>query len=126
MDVSRVIAAPASTVWTLLAQPHHWPEWGPSVRAVECDDDEIRTGTRGMVRTPVGLWLPFTVTAVHAGRSWQWRVAGLAVTGHRIEPVNDHLTRVVFEIPSWGKPYAIVCRTALRNLARIANDVAEG
>jgi len=123
MDVARVIAAPASTMWTLLAQPHRWPEWGPSVRDVECSDDEIRPGTHGRVQTPIGLWLPFTITAVDPGRTWHWRVAGLAATGHRIEHVDDHHTRVVFEIPAWRLPYAIVCRAALRNLARRANKV---
>jgi uncharacterized protein YndB with AHSA1/START domain len=124
MDVDRVIAAPASTMWALLARPDHWPGWGPSVRAVECSDDEIRPGTRGRVRTPLGAWLPFTVTAVEPGRTWHWRVAGFAATGHRIEPVDDHHTRVVFEVPAWGFPYAIVCRAALRNLARSAHDLA--
>jgi uncharacterized protein YndB with AHSA1/START domain len=123
MDITRVIAAPASTLWTLLAQPRHWPKWGPSVRDVECSDDEIRPGTHGRVRTPMGPWLPFTITAVEPGRTWHWRVAGLAATGHRIEPVDANRTRVVFEIPAWGLPYAVVCRAALRNLARIANDV---
>jgi len=123
MEVARVIDAPAATMWMLLAQPHRWPEWGPSVRGVECSDDEIRPGTYGRVRTPIGLWLPFTITAVVPGRTWHWRVAGLAATGHRVEPVDDHHTRVVFEIPAWGLPYAIVCRAALRNLARRANEV---
>lgn len=124
MDVARVIAAPASEMWRLLARPGRWPEWGPSVRAVECSDDEIRAGTRGRVRTPMGAWLPFTVTAVEPGRTWHWRVAGLAATGHRIEPVDDHHTRVVFEVPAWGFPYAVVCRAALRNLARSAHERA--
>jgi len=126
MDVARVVAAEPSTMWALLAQPHRWPEWGPSVRAVECTDTEIRPGTQGRVRTPVGLWLRFTITAVDPGRAWHWRVAGLAATGHRIEPVGDRRTRVVFEIPWWGLPYGIVCHLALRNLARRAGDVTVG
>jgi uncharacterized protein YndB with AHSA1/START domain len=123
MDVARIVAAPAATMWTLLAQPHRWPEWGPSVRDVECSDDEIRPGTHGRVRTPIGLWLPFTITAVEPGRTWHWRVAGLAATGHRLEPVDEHHTRVVFEVPAWGFPYAIVCWAALRNLVRRGNEV---
>jgi uncharacterized protein YndB with AHSA1/START domain len=122
MNVACVIAAPAATMWELLAQPHRWPEWGPSVRKVECSDDEVRPGTHGRVRTPIGLWLPFTITAVEPGRTWHWRVAGLAATGHRVEPVDVHHTRVAFEIPVWGFPYAIVCRAALRNLAHRADE----
>jgi hypothetical protein len=124
VDVARVIPAPASTMWDLLAQPHRWPEWGPSVREVECNDAEIRPGTHGRLRTPIGLWLPFTITTVERERAWHWRVAGLAATGHRIEPVDDRHTRVVFEIPAWGFPYGIVCHVALRNLALRANNAS--
>jgi uncharacterized protein YndB with AHSA1/START domain len=123
MDVSRVVAAPPSTMWALLAHPHRWPEWGPTVRHVECGDAEIRAGTHGRVRTPLGVWLPFTVTAVDPGRTWHWRVAGITATGHRIEPVDEHHARVVFEIPWWAPPYAIVARAALRNLTRLARDL---
>ena len=120
MEVSRLIAAPPSTLWALLARPEHWPEWGPSVRAVECDDVEIRVGTHGRVRTAVGAWLPFTITAVEAERGWDWQVAGLAATGHRLDAVDDHHTRVAFTMPAWALPYAVVCKLALRNLARLA------
>ncbi len=123
MDVARVVPAPAATMWALLARPDRWPEWGPSVRAVECADDEIRTGTHGRVRTPVGLWLPFVITAVEPGCTWHWRVAGFAATGHRIEAIDAQHTRVVFEMPPWALPYALVCRMALRNLARRARAV---
>lgn len=125
MEVARVIAAPPSTLWELLARPRRWPEWGPTVRRVECGDPEIRAGTHGRVRTPLGVWLPFTVTAVDPGRAWHWRVAGMAATGHRIEPVDERHARVVFEIPWWAPPYAIVCRAALRNLSRLAHDLPD-
>ena len=122
MDVARVVPASAATMWALLAHPRRWPDWGPSVRAVECTDEEVRPGTRGRVRTPVGLWLPFVVTAVEPGRSWNWRVVGMPATGHRIEVVDAQRTRVVFEIPAWAAPYGLVCRAALRHLDRRAQD----
>jgi uncharacterized protein YndB with AHSA1/START domain len=122
MEVSRVIAASPSTVWMLLARPEHWPDWGPSVRAVECNDEEIRVGTRGRVRTAVGAWLPFTITAVEHERAWDWQVAGFAATGHRLDAVDEHHTRVVFTMPVWALPYGVVCKLALRNLARITED----
>jgi len=122
MEVAKVIPASPSTLWTLLARPEHWPEWGPSVRAVECDDAEIRPGTRGRVRTAVGVWLPFAVTDVDEERGWDWQVAGLAATGHRLVAVDDHHTRVAFSMPAWALPYALVCRLALRNLARLAEQ----
>jgi uncharacterized protein YndB with AHSA1/START domain len=122
MEVSQVITAPPSTLWALLARPEHWPAWGPSVRAVECDDAEILLGTHGRVRTAVGGWLPFTVNAVVRERSWDWRVAGFAATGHRLVVVDDHHTRVTFAMPAWALPYGIVCKLALRNLARLAEQ----
>lgn len=124
MEVARVIPATASTLWELLARPHRWPEWGPSVRAVEYNDVEVRAGTRGRIRTPIGLWLPFTITAVEPKRAWHWRVAGITGTGHRIEPVDARHTRIVFEIPAWGFPYGIVGHVALQNLSRRATKVS--
>ena len=130
MDVARIVAAPPEEVWELLARPEHWPAWGPSVTAVECSDLTVRVGSRGRVRTVVGIWLPFTVTEVEAGRSWAWRIGRWAATGHRVEDVGDGRARVVFEVPWWAAPYALVCRRALGRVAaqsespRLTGDAA--
>ncbi len=127
LRVDATIAAPADAVWELLATPARWSEWGPSVRGVTCAGDTapVRAGTRGRVRTAVGPSLPFVVTAVEPGRSWDWRVAGIRATGHRVEPVNDTHARVVLTVPIWAAPYALVCRRALTRIAALVEPANE-
>jgi uncharacterized protein YndB with AHSA1/START domain len=120
MEVSREIEAPAERVWALLADPQRWVTWGPSVRGVDASAGWVEPGKRGRVRTPVGLWLPFEITAVDAGRAWRWRVAGVEATGHRVEPLGAGRCRAVFVVPGWAFPYGLVCRVALGRLARLA------
>ena len=124
MDVAREIEAPAERLWALLADPQRWVDWGPSVREVEAGAGPVEPGKRGRVRTAVGVWLPFEITAVDAGRSWSWRVAGVEATGHRVEPLGATRCRVVFVVPGWAFPYGLVCRVALDRLARLAADPA--
>lgn len=116
LEVTGTIAAPASAVWRALAEPGAWPGWGPSVTAVDCADGEVGPGTRGRVRTALGVWVPFTITTVEPGRSWAWRIGPVRATGHRVEPLGPDRTRVVFTVPWWAAPYTLVCRRAVRRL----------
>lgn len=50
------IAAPASTAWQLLIDTHTWPQWGPSVRAVEAPQRFISARMHGRVQTTPGVW----------------------------------------------------------------------
>lgn len=119
--VSRAIDAPPDDVWALFVEPQYWPEWGPSITAVDCPDRRIRTGSSGRVRTIGGLWLPFEVTRCDAHR-WTWRVAGIPATGHRVV-TEGRETVASFEVPIWAVPYIVVCDRAL---ARIQVLVSEG
>jgi len=119
MDVSRKIAAPAQAVWQLLIDTRRWPEWGPTVCAVECSERWLRAGSRGRVRTPLGIWVPFEVTLFDPPRRWCWQVLGVAATGHRVEALGPRLARLVFEIPSVAFPYALVCKMAAGRIARL-------
>ena len=114
------IAAPVDAVWPYLAEFRHWPTWGPTVAAVDVDADEVATGVSGRVRTPVGLWLPFTITDVDPGRSWAWRVAGVAATGHTVTETSPSTCEVAFTAPSWAVAYRPVLRAGLRRLATLA------
>jgi hypothetical protein len=110
MEVAIDIDAPAEAVWNLLVDTGRWPEWGPSVLAVDCRERLIRAGTVGRLRTPLGIWIPFVITDFDAPRLWRWRVAGMPATGHRIESLDAERTRLVFELPAIAFPYAAVCR----------------
>ncbi|MFC6722211.1 SRPBCC family protein [Halobacteriaceae archaeon SHR40] len=123
LEISRDIDAEPIAAWELLVEPRRWPEWGPSVRAVDCDDDRIQAGSTGRVRLPGGLWLPFEIEAYTelAGEQpghWRWRVAKIPATGHRVES-SGVKTRVVFEIPLAAAGYAPVCHRALDRIESI-------
>lgn len=122
LELSRRVDAPAAAAWDLLVDTHRWPEWGPSVRAVECSDRRIAADSTGRVRVPGGIWIPFTIETCSprsdgAGR-WTWRVARIPATGHRVEPCEGGC-RVGFEIPLLAAGYVPVCRRALDRIERL-------
>lgn len=122
LEVAKEIRAAPAEAWALLADTSEWPAWGPSITEVESDDRVVRRGTRGRVRTRLGLWLPFEITRVAEGRSWSWRVFGVRATGHRVEALGADRCRVVFEVPWLAAPYALVCRRALRRIAGLLEE----
>lgn len=111
-----------SIAWDVFVDTSRWTEWGPSVTAVDAPDRRLRAESRGRVRTPVGIWVPFTVTRFDDGRSWAWTVAGIPATTHLVEPVAGGC-RVTFEVPALAAPYALVCRAALRRIERLCHAV---
>lgn len=117
----RDIDAPAELLWALLVEIHRWPQWGPSVRAVELDSPRLHLGSAGSVRTVGGLTLPFEITDLVEGRCWAWRVGGITATDHRVES-RAIGCRVSFGVPWWATPYLGVCAVALRRLERLATE----
>ncbi len=124
MDIAHLIDAPCDRVWDLLTDTQQWPKWGPSVTGVRCADRFIRQGSRGEVRTALGLWLPFAITEFTPTKRWSWRVSGIAATGHRVETVEGGGCRLVFEVPLLAAPYGLVCRLAARRISRMARGRA--
>jgi hypothetical protein len=123
-EVDRVVEVPAGAAWNLVVETRHWPEWGPSVRDVDCSADRIFEGASGRVRLPGGLSVPFEVDSFSAptdespGR-WTWRIMKIPATGHRVEPLGETQCRVVFEIPLFAAIYMPVCSRALRRMQTI-------
>lgn len=115
---SREIAAPADDVWRLLVEPARWPTWGPSITAVDCEDDRIRAGSTGRVRTVGGLWLPFEIATFEDGR-WTWRIGPVPATGHRVTPLGPDRCNAAFEVPLLAGPYVLVTVIALRRIERL-------
>jgi hypothetical protein len=118
IEVAREFPAPADRAWALLIDTGRWPEWGTSVRGVECADREIRAGTTGRIETVLGITVPFEIVACEPYR-WTWRVARIPATGHRVEPLGENRCRVVFEVPVLAVGYIPVCRRALGRIAHI-------
>jgi uncharacterized protein YndB with AHSA1/START domain len=115
----KALDAPAGRVWHLITDIRSWPRWGPSVRAVECRDRFIRAGSTGRIRTPFGFWVPFVIEDFEPERYWDWRVGGIAATGHRVEPRGLGQCELSFSVPIWAAGYGVVCRAALARIERI-------
>jgi len=119
LEVGRRIDADPGRVWTVLTDTELWPRWGPSVTDVECTDRFVREGSTGRLRTPIGVWLPFTVRTC-TDRRWTWAVARVPATGHRVESVEGGSgARAVFELPPLAAGYAPVPRRALERIAEL-------
>lgn len=121
VEVHRVIHAPPARCWAWLTEFDRWPDWGPSVRAVEPPGAAVTLGLQGRVQTAAGPWVPFEITEytplTEVGGSWAWRVGGVAATTHAVAP-HPRGARVTFGVPAWAAPYALVCQLALRRIAR--------
>jgi hypothetical protein len=129
IEVSAVLETSPDRAWDLLVDTERWPEWGPSVRAVDASERRIRWGSRGHVTVPGGIDVPFEVTDFDPERRrWGWSVARIPATGHRVDAVPKEGTpdpgrcRGVFEVPVLAAGYVPVCRRALE---RIADCLAE-
>lgn len=123
IEVHERIAAPADRVWELFRDTEAWPEWGPSVRAVESPTRYVEAGTSGRVRTVAGIRLPFEVRTC-ADYRWTWDVAKLPATGHRVEQGEKSAGDcvAVIEIPPLAAPYTVVCERGLRRLRGLAES----
>lgn len=121
--VSRVVDAPAARVWGLLTDTTRWPEWGPSVSAVDSSTRYIDGGTTGRIRvTGVRVWVPFEIDSfvdTDDEKRWTWTVGRIPATGHRVGPLGEQC-RVAFEVPLLAGGYVPVCRRALDRIARLA------
>ncbi|MDJ0723290.1 MAG: SRPBCC family protein [Desulfobacterales bacterium] len=116
---SRILDAPTADVWRLITDTHAWPQWGPTVRAVDCAERYIRAGSTGRVLTPIGLWLPFAVERFEPERFWDWRVGGVAATGHWLKSLGRRQCELAFSVPFWAVGYGVVCRAALARIDRL-------
>jgi uncharacterized protein YndB with AHSA1/START domain len=125
LEFGRALDAPAARVWALITDTRTWPDWGPTVRAVDCRQRFIRENSHGRVQTPLGFWLPFRVTAFEPDTYWDWQVAGVGATGHRIAPLDHQRCRLSFTVPAWAFVYGSVCRLALMRIDRLLRSRAQ-
>ncbi|BBY27378.1 SRPBCC family protein [Mycolicibacterium sediminis] len=118
--VDRVIAAPSQTVWDIMTDLEAWPKWGATVSAAQLDEGDLLTlGSTGLVWTPVGVPLKFTIDGFVPGRSWSWRVAGVPATKHGVDPEGDGC-RAWMTAPLWAPAYLPVLANALSRIDAMA------
>ncbi|SFR48183.1 MULTISPECIES: SRPBCC family protein [Halorubrum] len=119
LAVGRDVDAPPEPTAKALRDTRRWPDWSPSIRGVESTDRYVETGTTGRVRV-AGAWAPFRVTGATRLR-WDWRVAGVPATGHRVDRYSGEpeRCRAVIEVPLLAAPYVPVCRRALDRFAAL-------
>lgn len=118
VTVGRFVPVAPEKAWALLAHTDAWPSWGPAITAVEPVAEPLRLGLRGRVRTPVGLWLPFQITAFDPPRSWAWSVLSIPATNHVVEAASGGC-RISFAVPTPAFAYLAVCRLALGRIATL-------
>ena len=125
MRISRIIEAPAETVWRIFTDTTLWPAWGPSVVAVDAPERHIARGMRGTVKTSLGPSVPFEITRCDPPYRWHWKVAGVEATGHHIEAIGPSRCRASFTLPALAAPYALICKRALEKIDALAIEHAE-
>ncbi|MGD8344546.1 MAG: hypothetical protein PVI38_13530 [Desulfobacterales bacterium] len=118
LKVSRIIQTTPDALWDMLTDTIRWTQWGPTVKAVQSDSRYIRAGSTGHVKTVLGFWAPFAITEWADGQYWSWRVSNIQATGHRIEVIDGKYCKLIFEVPLWASPYAIICKIAADRIAR--------
>ena len=122
ITVCRQIEAPAERVWTLLVETRHWPKWGATILDVD-GPGRLTSGATGRVRTVAGPWLGFEITEFdEAEMYWEWRVAGVRATTHRVVGRGPGACTAVFGVPRWAPPYAAPVWLSLRRLEQVAID----
>ena len=119
LSFSRQLDAPAGQVWHMITDTRRWPEWGPSIRAVDCSQRFITKGSAGRIQTAAGIWLPFAVEAFKPQFYWDWRVGGISATGHRVDSMGPLVCNLAFTAPIWALPYGLVCHLALLRIKRL-------
>ena len=125
MQVKRLINASVEEVWEILIDTQLWPVWGPSVSAVECSQRRITADSCGRLKTAIGLWVEFEISCFEPLSFWDWKVAGLPATGHRLESKGAAISALMFELPFVALPYALICRQALNRVAQLAEGAKD-
>lgn len=123
LTIGKTYAISSDVIWWLMTDTRLWPLWGPSVRAVDCSDAVINSASTGRILTALGLWISFAVGDFVPGIYWDWRVAGVPATGHRVKPLGPGRCRLSFDMPAWAVAYLPVCYLALMRIQRLAKQM---
>ena len=125
VSVGKYYPASPLSVWDLITDTVKWPQWGPTVKKVQCSERFIRKGSEGRVLTAFGIWLPFVITEYEHARFWSWAVASVKATGHRIQAAQTGGCQLWFEVPIIAAPYTMVCHMALVRIKNLLSESAK-
>jgi hypothetical protein len=99
--VSQRIAAPAGTVWELLADVVAWPRWLPTVSAVEPSASaRLALGATYRVVQPRLRPARWKVTELNPGRNFTWEADAPALAmwaNHTVHPASSDACDVTLE-----------------------------
>jgi len=118
-EIGKTLNVPSQLVWNLITDTSRWPEWGPSIIAVDSVDRYISKGTRGRVKVRSGIWMPFVINDFHEQEYWSWNIWGIRATGHRVEALGANSCNIFFEVPSLAAPYLFICWLAVKRIEAI-------
>jgi hypothetical protein len=111
---STCIDAPPQIVWPVLANVTLWPQWTPTVSAVDpLDGPDLQVGRRYRLTQPKLRPATWTVTdvLVNGGFTWESRSPGMTmVAKHVIEPSGIKQTHVTLTFEFRGVLGALLGR----------------
>jgi uncharacterized protein YndB with AHSA1/START domain len=124
------VAAPAARVWAVLADLARWPEWTPSMSAVEPQaDPSLQEGAAVRIKQPGFPAIEWRITAVDDGRSFTWEAhrPGLrSVAVHTVEPIAGDRSAVTLAIEQTGLLAPVFALLTGRRTRRYVAMEAEG
>lgn len=94
MEIERTIAvdAPATSLWSVVADPASWPEWTDSMEQVELHGP-LAAGSTATVKQPKFRAAKWTIDEVDDGAAFVWSSSAGGVKslgGHYVRAVDDH------------------------------------
>ncbi len=128
--ITKIHASP-ETVWAVLTDVEHWPDWTRSISTVtRVTEGDFGEGSQARIKQPRLQAMTWTVIEFIPGVSFVWRarLPGLIFdAGHFLERVDQETVQVTLTIEQSGplgfllQPFST--RSARRNLLLEANGL---
>lgn len=125
------IKAPLDTVWRVLTDVEHIPEWTPSMKSVRIvEGTGFGVGTKVEIRQPRMIAMTWTVEEVVPGRHFRWAAVSPGVVTHGdhwLEPrANGRHTEARLEIRHTGALAWLIGALTMRRTARYVDLEMQG
>ena len=115
ISVGKTFRTSPHIIWDVITDTAQWPRWGPTVKAVRASERYIHKASEGQILTAFG-WLPFIITEYEHECFWNWKVASVRATGHRLESTDAGGVVLWLELPLIAFPYLAICQIALNRI----------